>query len=160
MKRYLGLALIAILTSCGMLAQFWTAPPPTLDARDLDALEIFAYRDWQGTSVQLEQGQRVIIRARGEWLYTPNEWNGPEGHRRYSSPSFYPLPGVPGGALIGKIGESGQIFYAGAYTNFSAPTAGQLFLRIDDDILSDNEGKVQVTIQAEEKPRAENQDKP
>ncbi len=147
--RYLGLTLIAILTSCGMFAQLWTAPPPTLDARDLDALEIYAYRDWQGTSVQLEQGQRFSIRARGQWLYTPEEWNGPEGHGRHMSPNFYPLPDVPGGALIGRIGERGPCFYVGTYLSLSAPTTGQLYLRIDDDILSDNEGKVSVTIQTE-----------
>ncbi len=149
MKRYLGLILIGLAASCALLAQLWTAPPPFLNARDLNPLEIFAYRDWQGTSVQLESGQRVIIHARGGWLYTPNEWQGPEGHHIYRAPGFYPLPGVPGGALIGRIGESGEIFFVGAYSTFRAPAAGQLYLRIDDDILSDNQGKVQVTIQVE-----------
>lgn len=136
------------LTLCLLLAFALSADPATLNARDLNTLEIFAYRDWQRTGIQLTQDQYFTIRAQGEWVYTPGEWNGPEGHRRFRSPEFYPLPYVPGGALIGKIGDAGQIFYVGAEFSSRASVAGPLFLRIDDDILSDNEGKLEVKIEA------------
>ena len=73
---------------------------------------VFAYRGWQSIGVQLNEGDFVTIRARGEWLYTPGEYHGPEGHARFPAPSFYPLsnPGgyerthaVPGGVLIGRM---------------------------------------------------------
>ncbi len=138
-----GLALLLLL----VLAL--TAAPPLLDAGELNGLDIFAYRDWQATGVQLELGQPIQIRAQGRWSYTPGEWNGPGGHTRFRAPSFYPVPSVPGGALIGRVGEHGEIFFVGDTLNLRAPLAGQLYLRIDDDILTDNEGKVTVEVKTE-----------
>ncbi|RIK37152.1 MAG: hypothetical protein DCC57_21865 [Chloroflexi bacterium] len=137
-----------------------------LRQESLAQLRIFAYRDWQSTGVRLENGEFVTIRARGEWLYTPGEYHGPEGHARYPAPSFYPLPhregpyqmgpGVPGGVLIGRIGESGAPFLVGKYNRIPVSETGTLYLRINDDILSDNEGWVEVQIDvqpAEEETR-------
>ncbi len=107
---------------------------------------VFAYRGWQSLGVRLQPEERVTIRARGEWLYTPGEYHGPEGHARYPAPAFYPLPHVAGGALIGRIGESGEPFLVGKHTAIYAPEGGTLYLRIDDDILSDNEGWVDVQV--------------
>jgi hypothetical protein len=110
---------------------------------------IYAYRGWQSAGVLLAAGDQVTLRAEGRWLYTPDEYHGPEGHARYSAPSFYPLPGVPGGALIGRIGETGRPFYVGARTHLQASAPGALYLRIDDDILSDNDGWVEVRVEVE-----------
>ena len=107
---------------------------------------IFAYRDWQSVGVQVQAGDVLQIRAKGDWMYTPGEYHGPEGHARYSAPSFYPLPNVPGGALIGRVGERGKPFYVGQRTTWVAEQAGLLYLRIDDDILSDNDGWVAVEV--------------
>ncbi|MCC6168953.1 MAG: hypothetical protein IT329_17155 [Caldilineaceae bacterium] len=124
---------------------------------------VFAYRGWQSMGVQLEEGDFVTIRARGVWLYTPGEYHGPEGHARYPAPSFYPLPhvegygrGVPGGVLIGRIGESGAPFLVGKFNRMPVSESGTLYLRINDDILSDNEGWVETQIDvqpAEEETR-------
>lgn len=117
---------------------------------------VFAYRGWQSLGIRLQPEDRVTLRARGEWLYTPGEYHGPEGHARYPAPAFYPLPHVAGGALIGRIGESGEPFLVGKHTSIYAPAGGMLYLRIDDDILTDNEGwvDVQVDVQpaAEDRP--------
>lgn len=146
MKRTVWIVALAVPALCLFAALALTWPPPFLDARDLNAIDIYAYRDWQGTSVQVETGDQVSIQARGEWLYTPGEWHGPQGHARYPAPSFYPIPNVAGGVLIGRIGDQGPLFVVGQGIRFAAPLDGQLYLRIDDDILSDNEGKVQVEI--------------
>lgn len=118
---------------------------------------IFAYRGWQSTGIQLAAGDRVTIRASGRWLYTPGEYHGPEGHARYLAPRFYPLPngegfmgrGVPGGVLIGRIGERGDPFLVGKSAKIQAQERGTLYLRINDDILSDNEGWVEVQVLVE-----------
>ncbi len=146
MIRRLLLAAGGILALCLFLALALTASPPLLDSGDLDALTIYAYRDWQSTGVTLERGDNLLIRARGVWLYTPGEYHGPEGHARYRAPQFYPLPGVAGGALIGRIGETGSPFYVGARYYGPANGSGMLYLRIDDDILSDNEGEIKVEV--------------
>lgn len=148
MKRILILP-AGLLTVCMFLGMAWAAAPPLVDSRDLDALTIYAYRDWQSTGVEMDKEQRLTVRAQGEWLYTPGEWHGAGGHQRYSAPSFYPVPGIRGGALIGKIGESGRPFYVGANYSGRAADTGMLYLRIDDDILSDNQGQLQVDVRAE-----------
>jgi len=108
---------------------------------------VYAYRGWQSIGVQLKEGDWYTIRARGEWLYSPYAGpNGPEGHRRYSAPVFYPLPRVPGGALIGRVGDSGSPFYVGAGVSGRADQHGLLYLRIDDDLLGDNKGYVTVEV--------------
>ncbi len=148
MRRILAIVL-ALSTLAVFLSLARSSPPPTIDARDLNQMKIFAYRDWQSTGVTVNPGDVVNIRARGRWLYTPNEWHSPAGHPRFRAPQFYPLPGVPGGALIGKIGDNGKPFYVGANISIQSQASGQLYLRIDDDILSDNEGEVDVDVRVE-----------
>jgi hypothetical protein len=62
-------------------------------------------------------------------------------------------PGVAGGALIGRVGESGAPFLVGKSNRMPVDRAGTLYLRINDDILSDNEGWVEVRIDVQ--PAAE-----
>ncbi len=107
---------------------------------------IYAYRDWQSTGVQVQRGDRLYLRARGEWLYTPDEFHGPEGHARYPAPDFYPVPYVQGGILIGRYGEDGTPFVVGRGGNYTVINSGMLYMRINDDVLSDNRGYVEVEI--------------
>jgi hypothetical protein len=81
------------------------------------------------------------------WTYSPFAGpNGPEGHRRYRAPNFYPLPNVGGGALIGRIGEEGKLFYVGKGASGQAERNGTLYLRIDDDLLGDNAGHLTFKV--------------
>ena len=118
---------------------------------ELTAPRIYAYRDWQSVSIQLQDGDVVHIRARGTWLYTPDEHHGPEGHAEYRAPDTYPISGynVPGGVLLGRIGEDGPPFIVSGGRTVVADRAGILYFRINDDILSDNEGYVTVELQIE-----------
>lgn len=120
---------------------------------------IYAYRGWQNTSYVVKPGDIINISAQGEWMYSPQAGpHGPEGHPIFTSPSFYPLPGVRGGALIGKIGEYGAPFYVGrnyrnagwqtGYLRDEQQESGRLYLRIDDDLLGDNKGYVTARIEA------------
>lgn len=108
---------------------------------------VFAYRNWQSTGIRLEAGETAVIRAEGEWLYTPGEWHGAEGHSRYPAPSFYPMTGVPGGLLLGRVGEQGNPQWVGTRGHLYAGEPGMLYLRINDDILSDNQGALDVEIE-------------
>lgn len=112
----------------------------------MSSTRVSARRGWQSADVLVERDDKVQIRARGTWLYTPGEYHGPQGHERYRAPEFYPLPDVPGGALIGRIGKDGEPFFVGDSFDVRARRAGRLFLRIDDDVLSDNEGHVTVEV--------------
>ncbi len=108
---------------------------------------IYAYRGWQSTGIQLRQDDWFTVRAQGTWLYSPYAGpNGPEGHRRFLAPGFYPLPGVGGGSLIGRVGEDGPAFYVGRGMSGRVERNGLLYLRIDDDLLGDNIGNVTIQV--------------
>lgn len=145
-KKSLVLVSLTLLASFGMLVVAAHEPVLPVSQESLIAPRIFAYRGWQSVGARVHAGDTLRIRAAGRWLYTPGEYHGPEGHARYSAPAFYPLPNVPGGVLIGRIGERGKPFYVGRGGIWGMSEAGLLYLRIDDDILSDNDGWVEVEV--------------
>lgn len=113
--------------------------------QDLATNQIYAYRDWQSVGIRVQKDDLISIQADGTWQYTPDDYHGPQGHPRYSAPSFYPMSG-PGGSLIGRIGENGSRFYVGRQTQLFAQHEGMLYFRINDDKLTDNNGFVTVKI--------------
>ncbi len=142
--------LLFVFSGVALLVFSGLATSAAWGLQDQDALRvnrIYAYRGWQSTDIQLAKGDMYTIRAEGTWLYSPFAGpNGPQGHRRYLAPNFYPLPGVGGGALIGRVGETGQPFYVGGHTSGVAQHNGLLYLRIDDDRLGDNTGYVTLDV--------------
>lgn len=54
---------------------------------------IYAYRDWQSTGLMLHTGDRVYIRARGTWLYTPVSITAPKAMRSIARRT--PIPSRP-----------------------------------------------------------------
>jgi len=142
---------VAVLALAGLVsAETWT--PQEQGA--LYVNRVYAYRDWQSTGIQLAKGDSFTIRAEGRWTYSPFAGaNGPEGHRRYLSPAFYPLPNVGGGALVGRVGEAGRPFYVGRGMGGLAERTGLLYLRIDDDRLGDNVGALTFSITVESPPK-------
>lgn len=152
MKKSLLLVPLTLLASIGLIVLIVQEAIMPMNHDALTNPRIFAYRDWQSVGIQVQTGDVLQIRAKGNWMYTPDEYHGPEGHARYLAPSFYPLPNVPGGALIGRIGEHGKPFYVGRRVTWVATRDGLLYLRIDDDILSDNDGWVAVEVSVS--PRA------
>ncbi len=146
MKRVWILVILAVIMLVGVgIGVAWRGLGP-LRHDALSQPRIYAYRDWQSVGVQVNQGDLIHLRAQGTWLYTPGEYHGPEGHKRYPAPSYYPVGGVAGGVLLGRIGEAGQPIIVGRGRTFYADRAGLLYLRINDDILSDNDGYVTVEV--------------
>jgi hypothetical protein len=138
-------ALIALIGWCGVPRE---ATRGQVEHGSLHDIRIYAYRDWQSTGLRVRKDDLVTVEAAGEWTYTPGEVHGPEGHPVYLAPRFYPLPSVRGGVLIGRIGEEGSdVFQVGRFMRRQAEADGFLYLRINDDILSDNEGHVTIEIE-------------
>lgn len=160
MKRLISYTILASLLVIGYLlantlASVLAANALPVAQETLHQQKIYAYREWQSVGVQVHEDEAVVIEASGEWLYTPGDYHGPAGHPRYPAPDFYPIPGAPGGILIGKIGATGTPFIVGDGTTVSAyawqardglQISGFLYLRINDDILSDNKGAVVVAV--------------
>jgi hypothetical protein len=143
--------LLALAVACGAGVWLVRRGIGPLSQGDLARPKIYAYRDWQSVGVQLQPGDIVHIRASGTWLYTPGEYHGPEGHATYPAPNSYPVPGqnVAGGVLLARIGEDGPPMIISRGRTIVADRAGTLYFRINDDILSDNEGYITVEISVE-----------
>lgn len=142
----LGIVLLYLLITRAMT--------PTLQ-EDMAQTQVFAYRAWQSTGIRLQTNERAVIHAEGYWLYTPGEWHDANGHKRYPAPGFYPMTGVPGGVLLGRVGNSGYIQRIGKRGELWATEPGMIYLSINDDILTDNEGALQVSIEVIPAPELE-----
>jgi hypothetical protein len=162
MRRLILLIILPLLALCVFSGLVRSSPGGTIQQADLAEKRVYAYRDWQSVGVILHGGDRFTIKAEGEWLYTPvGGYNGPEGHKTYWAPDFYPLPGGPrGGCLIGRIGQGGQPFYVGRRYVSTAVSDGTLYLRINDDILSDNQGALTVLVTVEKPEQKESETTP
>lgn len=154
-----GLVLLfMLLIGWGMMSPFienLRASVAPIHQNELAQDRIYAYRSWQSVGIYLNKGDLIEIHASGEWLYTPDDYHGPQGHPRFLAPSFYPLSG-PGGALIMRVGEKGRVSYVGRHTYRQAERAGVLYLQINDDILSDNDGFVTLDVQITREDEFEN----
>jgi hypothetical protein len=146
MKRSLLLALLTLVVGIALvaLAARTAIHPQAHD--EMNPPRIYAYKGWQSIGLRVHEGEVIHLRAEGSWMYTPDEYHGPQGHDRYPSPSFYPIPNIPGGALIGRVGERGEPFYIGRRYSAHVRENGTLYLRINDDLLGDNEGYVTVRV--------------
>ena len=145
------LLLLALVVACGAGVWLYRRGVGPITQDDLTVPGIYAYRDWQSVGVQVDAGDVVHVRAQGRWLYTPGEFHGPEGHRTYPAPDTYPVSGgrTPGGVLLGRIGEEGYPQLIGSGRTLIADRSGMLYFRINDDVLSDNEGYVSVEVSVE-----------
>ncbi len=144
----LSIFLLPFLSACAAVWCAQAALGPPQQAADLLTYRVYAYRDWQSTDIFLEQGQCAQIKAQGEWLYSPEVGrHGPAGG--LIAPGSYPFPYARGGALLGRIGANGEVFYVGKQGGQCAQSAGFLYLRINDDILGDNSGYLSLRIDHE-----------
>jgi hypothetical protein len=103
--------------------------------------------DWVSTRLSVRQGQQIEIRASGEVRLSTDNTDiarpGGSVKGRYANSS--PISSAPAGALIGRVGNSAP-FVIGDQGTFTAPAAGVLFLRVNDDHLPDNSGEFVVEI--------------
>jgi hypothetical protein len=122
-------------------------------ATTLSTHTVYAYRQWQSVGLFLKAGDQARLTASGLWTYSPEVGlHGPEGGM--PAPDYYPLPTARGGALLGRLGEAGNVFYVGHGLTYVAPEPGFLYLRINDDLLGDNVGALTLKIEVEPAPTA------
>jgi hypothetical protein len=108
-----------------------------------------ANRQWTDTGIDVQTGGVLYFTAHGgdiQWRRgSHTRANGdPEGG--YSPRR--PIPGRPIGALIAKIGEGSSdfIFIGEDEDGIRLRGAGRLYLGINDDNVSDNQGAYRVTV--------------
>ena len=105
---------------------------------------------WQDTGIQVDSGQRIAFAASGEYVFhAAGHSCGPGG-----IPNAQPFTGnwpakeLVGLALIGRISKTGDPFLVGQEAEIQTDRAGEVFLGVNDDIVSENSGtlSVQATI--------------
>jgi hypothetical protein len=122
-----------------------------------------ARADWLSTGLAVKKGQKLTFECGGKWAVAPIEENerwpdtGPDGHGRHPGEQVHrlgdskkELPGVPFGALLGRIGH--VVFAIGDQKEVLIPESGELYLVINDYPFyrHDNRGGISITIKAEE----------
>jgi len=87
-----------------------------------------APRGFHRTGLRVQRGDRVTVYAEGSLVMSPwgsNQSSSPDGNTYFGN-----YQGMPGGALIGRIGSSGQLKKIGARSTFVATADGELELAI------------------------------
>jgi hypothetical protein len=105
-----------------------------------------AATQWNDSGVDVRSGVSVYFDASGRVRWGPDRQHGPggEGGNRYNANR--PIPGRPGGALIGRIGNSDPFYIGDDKGPIRMRESGRLSLGVNDDYLQDNSGSWRVTI--------------
>lgn len=103
-------------------------------------------QDWTPTGITVTKGQRLSFSSSGEIQLSPdpNDTATVNGAKSARVAPRAALPRTPAGALIGRVGSTP--FAIGSLSTVVAPASGQLFLGVNDDGFSDNQGAFQVTV--------------
>jgi hypothetical protein len=128
-----------------------TAPPTPGGA----GVAVRANQAWTDTGVTVRRGELMRFVASGEVMFggTAGQNAGPGGNSAMKNAS-YPVPDLPVGALIGRVGN-GQPFAIGTTaTAIEMPAAGRLQLGVNDDVHSDNTGAFRVQVLRGDAPAA------
>ena len=107
-----------------------------------------ANQQWVATGFTVRRGETLHFNATGDVQWSPDTADNATaaGARtgRHSD-GVTPVPTAPGGALVARI-DNGKPFLIGNQGSVRMPANGQLFLGVNDSILTDNGGNFFVTI--------------
>lgn len=127
-----------------------TGPVDTRDGGGTQSrtIAVPANQQWTPTGIRVSFGDKLQMQISGQITLRPNDPKDvaiPQGSllQRYAPNA--PMPKVLAGALIGRI-DGGQPFGIGNLSSILAPASGQLYLGINDDVVSDNSGQFTVVI--------------
>ena len=117
-------------------------------------IAVSATQAWTPTGLTVRRGETLTINATGEARLSTDAADvaSPTGSRAGRMSANAPLPQVPAGALIARVGD-GAPFVINAGSMVTMPATGQLFLGVNDDHVADNQGGFRATIQREGRRR-------
>jgi len=111
------------------------------------SLNVEASAPWHDTGIDVRSGQTIYFSANGRVRWGPGRQDGPAGERNSPRNDGRPLPARPAAALIGRVGDSNDVFFIGDDDGpIRMRSSGRLFLGINDDYLQDNSGAFRVTV--------------
>jgi Ca2+-binding EF-hand superfamily protein len=102
---------------------------------------------WVDAGIDVRNGSTVMIEAQGSMILSDNPADvaEPDGSRSGRLAPSAPIPNVPAGALIARIGNSPAML-VGARQVITANRSGRLYLAVNDDHFSDNRGQYRVDV--------------
>jgi hypothetical protein len=108
-----------------------------------------ARQAWTATGLTVQKGETLRFNTTGQIQLSAdsNDVAHSAGATSQRLAQGAPLPRAFAGALIARIGTTGQPFAIGNQTTVQMPETGQLFLGINDDNFNDNQGEFRVEIQ-------------
>ena len=125
-----------------------TSGGSSVQVPDGAGIVVNANRAWTSTGLTVRRGEVLTFNASGEArLGAGGEMTRPSGTGTDRKIQNGPLPQVPAGALIAKVGNGEPFPIGGPSATVTMPAAGQLFLGLNDDHFDDNEGGFRVDIQ-------------
>jgi len=101
-------------------------PAAEINRRFSVAGQNLVQRSFKSAGVRINRGDRISIRAEEQVVMTPwgsNSISTPDGGANYG---WYVNNKIPGGALVARVGTSGEIFKVGSKHTFVAKKAGTL----------------------------------
>lgn len=111
-----------------------------------DEFEVRGNTAWTDTGIEVRRGDRFAFAARGRVAILENgEMMGPDGNPVMRSQK-YPVPSVPVGTLIGRVGNSAPFAIGSNRNPIMMPANGRLMLGVNDDGFGDNSGSFVVTV--------------
>lgn len=120
------------------------ARPSGMRERDVT---VEARAAWTDTGIDIRAGQTIYFAATGKVRWGPGRQDGPSGEDSSHYNATRPMPGRPGAALIGRLGDHGDPFFIGdAQGPIRMRASGRLYLGVNDDYLQDNSGAFRVTV--------------
>lgn len=136
-----------------VMASICVTPTHALAQDRTVTVQVSATQAWISTGVTLSPGMTVQIRASGAVEASSLSDARPFYHQvppegRWERHAYTPAPLLPALALLGRIG-TGPVLLVGAGAQFDVGPpygSGELFLRINDDIVADNSGSWTVSV--------------
>jgi hypothetical protein len=135
---------------------------PDACAPQSETFTVSANKAWSDTGIHLMPMQQVTFSAQGTItvgaIDPVNNFESPAGRGIVTDngyrcsvgaaplPTPFPAANLPCWSLIGKIGEKGEIFEVGTFSEIKAKAAGVLYLGVNDDDVTDNAGQWSVKI--------------
>ncbi|MCX6549898.1 MAG: hypothetical protein NTY02_02625 [Acidobacteria bacterium] len=103
---------------------------------------------WTDTGIYVNRGQTVSFNGSGEIQLSENRNDTAvvTGSKLGRQSDSAPLPEVPVGALIGRVGSSRPFGIGDQRQPLGMPAAGELWLGVNDDHCPDNRGEFRVEV--------------
>jgi len=129
----------------GMASKAEAAFRPCLSSCREAKLGVSSQEGWQTADITMSKNEVFAFEGAGQWTYAPSQQSAVGPHGEDWIVDYRVEPEAPNGAILGRIHGSEGAYLTGAGL---ADRDGRLEFRINDTLLSDNSGTIDVMIWA------------